>query len=139
MEAPAPADHEGLLDKQAITDPKNHNAAVAGGTTERKIRAGDTWRNVRAELERVKVVEYDRGDARVFQTTQLQPETTALLRKLGITKPAKLLSVGPIPSEDQPKKRRRLPPGAKTPPRPSNTTSAARSESASSNYGGKFV
>jgi len=30
-----------------------------------EIRAGDTWRNVCAELERVKVVEYERGGARV--------------------------------------------------------------------------
>lgn len=77
-----------------------------------EIRANDTWRNVRAELERVKVVEYDRGEARVLQTTELQPETIALLRKLRVADPAKLLSVGPIPPEGQTTKRRRPPPGA---------------------------
>lgn len=80
-----------------------------------EIRVGDTWRNVRAELERVKVVEYDRGEARVLQTTELQPETAALLRKLGVAAPAKLLSVSPIP-RDGIAKRRRPPPGRKAPP-----------------------
>jgi transposase len=81
-----------------------------------EIRVGDSWRNVRAELERVKVVEYERGEARVLQTTELPPETAALLRKLRVAAPAKLLSVGPIPPEDSSKKRRRLPPGVKQPP-----------------------
>jgi transposase len=80
-----------------------------------EIRAGDTWRNIHAELERVKVIEYDRGEARVVQTTELQPETAAVLRKLGVAAPAKLLSVGPIPS-DGVAKRRRPPPGRKAPP-----------------------
>ena len=81
-----------------------------------EIRAGDTWRNVRAELERVKVVEYDRGEARVLQTTELQHETSALLRKLRVAAPAKLLSVGPIPPEPHAKKRRRISPRPKTAP-----------------------
>jgi hypothetical protein len=81
-----------------------------------EIRAGDTWRNVRAELERVKVVEYERGEARVLQTTELQPETAALLRRLRVAPPTKLLSVGPIPPERQRSKRRRPPPGRRKPP-----------------------
>lgn len=80
-----------------------------------EIRIGDSWRNIRAELERLKVVEYDRGEARVVQTTELQPEIAALLRKLRVAAPAKLLSVGPIPP-DGASKRRRPPPGHKTPP-----------------------
>jgi hypothetical protein len=58
-----------------------------------EIRVGNTWRNVGAELERVKVVEYERGEARVLQTSELQPETIALLRKLRVAEPARLLSV----------------------------------------------
>jgi hypothetical protein len=81
-----------------------------------EIRVGDTWRNVRAELERVKVVEYDRGDARVQQTTELSPVNVALLRKLRVAAPAKLLAVGTIPAEDAEKKRRRPPPGPKKRP-----------------------
>lgn len=81
-----------------------------------EIRVGDSWRNVRAELERVKVVEYDRGEARVLQTTELQPETAALLRKLGVAAPAKLLSIGPIPRDGDGVTKRRRPPGRKTAP-----------------------
>ncbi len=64
-----------------------------------EIRASDTWRNVRAELERVKVVEYDRGEARVQQTTELRPEVEALLRKLNIAAPPKLHAVAPVPDD----------------------------------------
>jgi len=63
-----------------------------------EIRAGDTWRNVRAELERVKVVEYSRGEARVQQTTELRPEIEALLRKLKVAAPPKLHAVAPVPA-----------------------------------------
>ena len=78
-----------------------------------ELRAGDTWRNVRAELEHVKVVEYDRGEARVLQTTELSPEIVALLRKLRVAAPAKLLAVGPIPAETRGITRRRRAPGPK--------------------------
>ena len=62
-----------------------------------EIRTGDTWRNVRAQLERVKVVEYDRGGARVQQTTELRPEIAALLRSLEVAAPAKLHAVAATP------------------------------------------
>ena len=62
-----------------------------------EIRAGDTWRNVRAQLERVKVIEYDRGDVRVQQTTDLGAETDALLRKLKVATPPKLHAVAATP------------------------------------------
>jgi transposase len=80
-----------------------------------EIRVGDTWRNVCAELERLKVVEYERGEARVLQTTELQPETAALLRKLGVAAPAKLLSVGVITPLDGVTRRRQPPPGQPPP------------------------
>jgi hypothetical protein len=63
-----------------------------------EIRAGDTWRNVCAELDRVKVVEYERGEARVLQTTEVSPEIAALLRKLRVSAPPKLHGVTPIPA-----------------------------------------
>ncbi len=62
-----------------------------------EIRAGDTWRNIAARLEAIKVVEYDRGEARVRQTTELRPEAVALLAKLGVALPPKLHSVEPVP------------------------------------------
>ena len=67
-----------------------------------EIRAGDTWRNVCAQLERVKVVEYDRGGARVQQTTELRPEVVALLRALKVAAPPKLHVVAPAPAADAP-------------------------------------
>ena len=60
-----------------------------------EIRAGDTWRNIAAQLAAVKVVEYDCGEARVQQTTELRPDVVALLEKLRVPQPPKLHSVEP--------------------------------------------
>ncbi len=67
-----------------------------------EIRAGDTWRNVRATLESIKVVEYERAGARVRQTTDVRPEAAALLRKLKVPLPPKLHAVAPIPAAEKP-------------------------------------
>lgn len=67
-----------------------------------EIRAGDTWRNVRATLESIKVVEYERAGARVWQTTDVRPEAAALLRKLKVPLPPKLHAVVAIPAAEQP-------------------------------------
>jgi len=62
-----------------------------------EIRGGDTWRNLRAQLETIKVVEYDRDRAvRVQQTSELRPEVATLLRTLGVSAPPKLHSVLPL-------------------------------------------
>ena len=66
-----------------------------------EIRAGDTWRNVRAQLETIKVVEYDRAGARIRQTTEARPETATLLQKLGIPLPPKLHLIAEAPSGTQ--------------------------------------
>lgn len=58
-----------------------------------EIRAGDTWRNLRAQLQTIKVVEYEHGRARVRQTTRLRPEVTALLRALNVSDPPKIHAV----------------------------------------------
>ena len=65
-----------------------------------EIRAGDTWRNICAQLETIKVVEYDRGEARIQQTTQLRREAEALLKKLGAPPPPKVHSVAEIPAPE---------------------------------------
>ncbi|MBN2196761.1 MAG: transposase [Polyangiaceae bacterium] len=65
-----------------------------------ELRTADTWRNVRAQLERIQVVEYDHGDARVRQTTKLRPETETLLRKLKVAVPPKLHGIEPQPVAD---------------------------------------
>jgi len=64
-----------------------------------EIRAGDTWRNVCAQLASIKVVEYDHDAARVQQTTELRPQVIELLSRLKVSAPPKLLSIQPRPAE----------------------------------------
>ena len=52
-----------------------------------EIRAGDSWRNLVARLDTIKVVEYVRGEAHVRQTTEVRPDVAALLKKLGVPSP----------------------------------------------------
>ena len=53
-------------------------------------RAGDTWRNILARLDAIKVVEYERGTARVLQTTEVRSETNEMLRRLRVALPPRL-------------------------------------------------
>ena len=62
-----------------------------------EIRAGDTWRNVSAQLASIKVIEYERAGARIQQTTALRPATAALLKTLGVEPPPPLHVVAPTP------------------------------------------
>jgi hypothetical protein len=55
-----------------------------------EIRAGDTWRNIRDQLETIKVVEYERGEARVQQTTEVRPAIAVLLGYLKVKLPPKI-------------------------------------------------
>jgi len=52
-----------------------------------EIRTGDTWRNLADQLDRIKVVEYGHYGARVRQTSEMGPDLTALLAKLGVPSP----------------------------------------------------
>jgi hypothetical protein len=63
-----------------------------------EIRGGDTWRNLLAQLDTVKVVEYRRGEARVRQTTELRPEVVRLLKLLQVPAPPKLHALRAEPS-----------------------------------------
>ncbi len=63
-----------------------------------EIRAGDSWRNIAAEIERVKVVEYEHGGVRVLQTTELPPAVTRLLLALKVAEPPQLHSIRPAPA-----------------------------------------
>jgi hypothetical protein len=58
-----------------------------------ELRASDTWRNVAAQLDTIKVVEYERGEARVRQTTELRPPVRKLLAILKIEPPPPLHAV----------------------------------------------
>jgi len=64
-----------------------------------EIRTGETWRNLAAGLEKIQVVEYDRGEARIQQTTEVRPEAVELLRKLKVALPPKIHSVAPVPPD----------------------------------------
>jgi hypothetical protein len=55
-----------------------------------EIRGGDTWRNLVAQLDTIKVVEYQRGAARIRQTTEVRGNVRELLGKLGVSHPPKL-------------------------------------------------
>jgi hypothetical protein len=61
-----------------------------------EIRANDTWRNVAAKLAPLKVVEYERGGAHVYQTTELQGETEALLKQLKVPPPKRIQEIHPV-------------------------------------------
>ncbi len=63
-----------------------------------EIRSGDTWRNIRAQLEKIRVVEYDRDGARIHQTTVVRPDAESLLNKLRIPLPPKLHLVVEAPA-----------------------------------------
>jgi len=63
-----------------------------------ELRAGDTWRNICAQLATIKVVEYDRGEARIQQTTLVRREAEAVLKKLKVPLPPKLHSLRQLPA-----------------------------------------
>jgi Transposase DDE domain len=64
-----------------------------------ELRGGDTWRNLVAQLDTIKVVEYDRGETRVQQTSELRSQVEALLVKLGVPQPPRLHAIGQIPGD----------------------------------------
>jgi hypothetical protein len=63
-----------------------------------EIRTGQSWRNVRALLDTIKVVEYQRGDAVVRQTTELRDDAEELLRSLKIAVPQRFHSLATAPA-----------------------------------------
>lgn len=65
-----------------------------------ELRTGDTWRNVRATLERIQVVEYERDGAHIRQTTEVRASASELLRKLKVPPPPKLHLVEPTKAGD---------------------------------------
>jgi transposase len=65
-----------------------------------EIRGRDTWRNLVAQLDTIKVVEYARGEARVRQTTEVRPTVAAVLDRLGVPPPPKLHLIAATPPDD---------------------------------------
>ena len=60
-----------------------------------EIRAGETWRNLRDQLNAIKVIEYEHAGARIRQTTELSPNTKALLKQLKVAPPPAIHVVKP--------------------------------------------
>jgi transposase len=58
-----------------------------------EIRAGDTWRNLVALLDTIKVVEYSRGEALVRQTTEMRADVAKLFKKFKVPEPPRLHQV----------------------------------------------
>jgi len=58
-----------------------------------EIRAGDTWRNLCFTLEEIKAVRYRVQGTTIVQTTRLTARAAAVLKKLGISPPKRLLAV----------------------------------------------
>lgn len=67
-----------------------------------EIRTEDTWRNVAARLATIKVVEYDRGEARVQQTTEILPDVAKLLDQLRVPLPPRVHSITPLEPGSKP-------------------------------------
>ncbi|HJX65644.1 MAG TPA: hypothetical protein VJ860_17025 [Polyangia bacterium] len=55
----------------------------------------NTRRNIRDQLEPIKVVEYERGGVHVQQTTEVRPAMAALLGRLKVELPPKIHGVTP--------------------------------------------
>jgi hypothetical protein len=64
-----------------------------------ELRGGDTWRNLVDRLDTIKVVEYERGETRIQQTSELREGIEALLVKIGVPLPARLHTIVQIPSD----------------------------------------
>lgn len=58
-----------------------------------EIRAGETWRNIRLALDEIKAVRYRVQGTAIVQSTRLSLAAAALLKKLGIPAPKRILSV----------------------------------------------
>jgi transposase len=61
-----------------------------------EIRTGDTWPNIRDQLNAIQVVEYEHAAACVRQTTELPASVVSLLNQLKIPSPPLLHHVEPI-------------------------------------------
>ena len=53
----------------------------------------DTWRNIRTALDEIQVVPCETPSGSFLKTTRATPATLALLKKLGVPPPPRLLEV----------------------------------------------
>ncbi|MGH7354255.1 MAG: IS1634 family transposase [Candidatus Rokuibacteriota bacterium] len=62
-----------------------------------EIRTGDTWRNLRLALDELKAVRYQVQGTTIVQSTRPTAEAAAILKKLKISPPSRLLAVEKSP------------------------------------------
>ena len=62
-----------------------------------EVRTGDSWRNIRRELERLHIGFFKSQDGSFCQTTSLTPNQSTILKNLGVEKPPKLLQIATKP------------------------------------------
>lgn len=58
-----------------------------------EIRAGDSWRNIRLALEELKAIRYRVQGTTIVQSTRLTAQVAALLKKLDISPPKRILAI----------------------------------------------
>lgn len=58
-----------------------------------EVRTGDTWRNIRRELNRLHVGFFKSGHASFSQTTVLTPAQERIFKALNVNKPPRLLRI----------------------------------------------
>ena len=58
-----------------------------------ELRTGDTWRTLRLALDEIKAVRYQIQGTTIVQSTRLTPPTAAILKKLGISPPSRVLAI----------------------------------------------
>jgi len=64
-----------------------------------EIRTGDTWRNLRLALDELQAVRYQVQGTAIVQSTRPTPEAAAILKKLKISPPLRVLAVEKPPAE----------------------------------------
>ena len=67
-----------------------------------EIRAGDTWRNLRLALDEIKAVRYHVQGTSIVQSTRPTPQAAAILKKLDISPPSRVLAVEKASSAPSP-------------------------------------
>lgn len=62
-----------------------------------EVRTGDSWRNIRRELERLHIGFFKSQEGSFCQTTSLTPNQSTILKELGVEKPPKILQIATKP------------------------------------------
>jgi len=58
-----------------------------------EIRTGESWRNIRLVLDEIKAVRYRVQETTIVQSTRLTPQAAAMLKKLQVLPPKRLLAL----------------------------------------------